>query len=68
MQPLKAICLAAAVDAVKLNDNNEGSLTTIMVEGQAGPLNTWWGEKDQDAVWTEEDRFNNTEEAKLLEE
>jgi hypothetical protein len=60
--------LAAAVDAVKLNDNNEGSLTTIMAEGQAEPYNNWWGEKDQDAVWTEEDRFNNTEEAKLLEE
>jgi hypothetical protein len=39
-----------------------------MAEGQAEPYNNWWGEKDQDAVWTEEDRFNNTEEAKLLEE
>jgi hypothetical protein len=39
-----------------------------MAEGQAEPYNNWWGEKDQDAVWTEEDRLSNTEEAKLLEE
>jgi hypothetical protein len=63
MQPFKAICLAAAVDAIQLNENKESSLTAIMAEGQTEPYVHWWEPNEPVDVYTEDDREANTEEA-----
>jgi hypothetical protein len=63
MQPFKAICLAAAVDAIQLNENKESSLTAIMAEGQNEPYVGWWEPNEPVDVYTEEEREANTAEA-----
>jgi hypothetical protein len=63
MQPFKAICLAAAVDAIQLNENKESSLTAIMAEGQHEPYVGWWEPNEPVDVYTEAEREANTVEA-----
>jgi hypothetical protein len=42
MQPFKAICLAAVVDAIKLDDTKDSSFATIMAEAQQEQYTMWW--------------------------